>query len=183
MIKLWLAAYVKLLTWTSAADGCFFQSSVYRWSTWGAATERTRKGLLNSCDTVLAVLAVSHDSASVLFRTRMSSLTHSHHFSLCTRTKRSSNPTPATLWCLVLVNRFNGPLNVTGLNTINVWACVCCTTGWVGVSTKRQNEFRGIIILNSTDWGSREKCQKWSEMISSCTDLNYISTCATEENN
>lgn len=134
-------------------------------------------------DTVLAVLAVSHDSASGLFRTWTSSLTHSNHFALCSRTKRSSNPTPATLWCLVLVNRSNEPLNVTGLNTINVCACACCTTAIVCVSTKRQNEFRGIITLNSIDWGSQEKCQKWSEMISSCTDLNYISTRATEENN
>lgn len=126
------------------------------------------------------VLAVSHDSASGLF-TWMSSLIHSNHFALCSRTKRSSNPIPAMVWCLVLVNRSNGPLNVTGLNTINVCACVCCTTAIVCVSTKGQNEFRGIIIL--IDWGSREKCQKWSEMISSCTDLNYISTRATEENN
>lgn len=134
-------------------------------------------------DTVLAVLPSSHDSASGLFRTWTSSLTRSNHFALCSRTKRSSNPTPATLWCLGLVNRSNGPLDVTGLNTINVCVCVCCTAAIVCVSTKRQNEFRGIIILNSIDWGSREKCQKWSEMISSCTDLNYISTRATEENN
>lgn len=52
-------------------------------------------------------------TASEIFGIWTSSLTHSDHFALRSKTNGSSNPTPASLWRWVLLHRSNGQLAVS----------------------------------------------------------------------
>lgn len=128
MIQLWSVAYVKWLTWTVFLLVC-------RWSARGAATERplelTQYSLCSPCHMIARQGSSGAERAHLLILTASASVVEPREAVIQHR----------------LVNRFNGPLSVTGPNTINAWACVCCTAAIVCVSAKRQNEFRGIIIL------------------------------------